>query len=132
MNDHNERISQLEAAQAALEARDARRESEHVSLLKTYTEANAARETMRRQFEEDYMLLGKAFDARIGELAARAPDGMIAAETVDAFRWMAELMKENNRHVSEVFTMFDDRVRAIEQLLLPALQGRAKIMAVAP
>jgi hypothetical protein len=126
-----ERFDQLEAQVAALTARDQRREREHVSLLDSCCELAASRDKLRSSLEEDYTLHAKAVDARITELSARAPDGLTAPEIFGAFRSMAEGAKERDRHIIDIFTMFDDRVRAIEQLLLPALQGRAKIMAVA-
>jgi hypothetical protein len=76
-----EQAAQLAAEKAAradadakittLELRDIRRESEHRSLLKTYDGLIADREKMRRDLEEDFTFLGKAFDDRMKELTAR-------------------------------------------------------------
>src|SRR4051812_15407363 len=69
------RDQRREADIAELRLRDQRREAEHRSVLDTYTAINADRETLRRELEADYMLLGKAVDARIAELAAHRTTG---------------------------------------------------------
>jgi hypothetical protein len=62
MTDYDNRIADLEAQVAALTLRDARRESEHHNPLNIYDEVTASRESLRREVEKDYGLLGKSFD----------------------------------------------------------------------
>jgi hypothetical protein len=71
----NDELENLRNRVAELEARDAQREREHASLMKTYDEVTASRDTLRRQLEEDYTLLGVAFDKRIDELSLRLSTG---------------------------------------------------------
>ena len=147
MTNDTERLAALEAAQAALEARDARRESEHRNLLDTYNETIKSREALRRELEEDYTLLGKAFDDRISEILA-ARGGSSDADIRPLLLAMAEAMTDAIAKGQQAVVRLlesitsqvgvvtadsmtqDARLRRIEDLVRPALEGRAKIMAI--
>ncbi len=108
MNTDAERITQLEAAQAALEARDARREAEHVSLLKTYEETTASRETLRLELETDYELLGKAIDSRIDGIVKCISRGGVDNETLAAV--LREIAKETGAVMGEALAIQETRI----------------------
>jgi hypothetical protein len=76
-------IEQFESRIAALEARDARRESEHANLLKTYDEVTASRDKLRHEFDANCTALGMAFDNRIDELKQRRAAGDTDAESAE-------------------------------------------------
>ncbi len=103
-----ERITQLEAAQAALEARDARRESEHRNLLKTYEEATASREALRLELETDYELLGKAIDNRIDGIVKCISRGGVDNETLAAV--LREIAMETGAVMAETLAAQETRI----------------------
>ena len=166
-----QRFEQMEAQVAALELRDARREAEHVSLLRTYTEMNESREKLLRELDKDYTMLGKAFDKRIDELKARVAGAgglskeellagfgevgdvlqllsdrqvRFASTMLECFRTMCQtdlngdrqdaetIMKIHERllQILEIVRVADSRLCRLENLVRPALEGRAKIMAI--
>jgi hypothetical protein len=130
MND-NERITQLEMEVAALVARDRRRESEHLSVLTSYTELAASRETLRHETDETLRLQTQYFDQRLAELSSIA-SGADPGTMLQTLAAAAELLKRHadvaKAHNSAIHQLFD-RLEAIERLVAPVLAGKAKLLA---
>jgi hypothetical protein len=139
MNDHNERIDQLERAQAAqatelaaLREQASHERAEREALQKIVvpplTALTADRDKLRRSLEADYTLHAAAVDSRISELAARGADGMTADEMFSALRSMLELMKERDRQMFDLLKLLDERLKEIEGTLAPVLMGHGRLL----
>jgi hypothetical protein len=128
-------VAELQANVAALTTRDARRESEHISLMKIHGELAASRDRLRREMEEDYALLGKAVDQRIHELTGRIATSGGDSETLAD--WVADLSGKVvanqgrlvDRLIGRLEEMLDlhskmlDRVERLERVLVPQLRA---------
>jgi hypothetical protein len=105
--DHERRISEHEAKIDTAITRDLRRESEHVSLMKSYVTLAESRDTLRHDLEEDFTFLGRAFDERVSDLTARIATTANGASNDQ----MAALLSEAGRILIEVTSVALDAER---------------------